>query len=464
MDYIFDHISSNKSLKFIDVKTNSIYKLNELLLPTEELALKGRQLIFLYLSTSLESVAVYLSFLASKHPVVLLNNGIGAILKQNLEKEYKPSIIYDVNRNEIINYSLKEIKNKAINISVFINDNSSILVHETIRLLLSTSGTTGSPKLVKLSEHNILQNALSICDYLPINKKDIVPLNLPLNYSYGLSVLHSNAIKGGTIVCGLPDILTKDFWRCLDVYKFTSIAGVPFIYEMLNRIGFLKKHYPSLKYISQAGGNLSENIKMQFIDYCRENNIEFFVMYGQTEATARISYVPSDRLVEKVKSIGIPINNGKMIIDAETEELLYSGPNVFGGYAKKKEDLKFWETINPLKTGDLAFKDEDGFYHIKGRLKRMVKVFGNRVNLDEIEALLKSSLDMSLLACTGINDKFILVAHCEDALNESQLKKTIFETYKIQGPAIKFKRFDKLPKTKNEKIDYKKIAEEYLEN
>ena len=460
---LFHLITANANLRFIDAQSGSRYSLENIYIPMDQGIAEEQTLVFLYLNTSLKSLSTYISFLKTGHALALLSDSIEPRLKASLESEYKPAIIYDENREAVSGYSIKKYNNAAFEVLFFSNDKYKTKVDPEIKILLSTSGTTGSPKLVKLSQNNILQNALSITDYLPINNEDVAPINLPLNYSYGLSVLHSNAIKGGTIVCGLPDILSKDFWKYLDTYGFTSIAGVPFIYEMLNRIGFLKKHYPSLKYISQAGGNLSENIKIQFKDYCNKNNIKFYVMYGQTEATARISYVPAHKLEEKITSIGIPIENGKMMIDADTGELLYSGPNVFGGYANKKEDLKFWEHIDPLRTGDLAFKDEDGFFHIKGRLKRIVKIFGNRVNLDEIEAFIKSSLNMSLLACTGINDKFILIAHCNSSLNETELKKTIFETYQIQSSAIKFKYFKELPKTKNEKIDYKKIAVLYLD-
>lgn len=461
---LYSLIAENKSLNFIDAQNNTHFSLDNLLLNLESYLDRKKGLVFLYLNTSLESTATYLNFLKSDFALVLLSDTIDSKLKLNLEKEYEPTLIYDATREAVNSYDMKVIKNDFVLITLFVNYNFNTEINRNIKILLSTSGTTGSPKLVKLSQQNITENALSIADYLPINHNDVTPINLPLNYSYGLSVLHSNAIKGGTIVCGLPDILSRDFWVYLDQYKFNSLAGVPFIYEMLNRIGFLKKQYPSLTYISQAGGNLSQNIKTQFSNYCKDNTVKFFVMYGQTEATARISYVPYDRLEEKITSIGVPIKNGEITIDGETEELLYSGPNVFGGYANCKDDLKVWNTLSELRTGDLAYKDEDGFFYIKGRLKRIVKVFGNRVNLDDIEAFIKSALDTSLLACVGIDDKFILVAHSNEGMDEAELKKTVFDAYKIPSSAIKFKFFEVLPKTKNEKIDNKAISAEFLKN
>ncbi|MBO3116898.1 AMP-binding protein [Winogradskyella sp. DF17] len=455
-------ISDNNKLNFVDASSDSKYNLSQLMFPVHSEFGESKQLGFIYVDSGIKSLAIYFSFLNSSHALVLLSDTLDSNLKQNLEKIYRPAFIYDNTRDSIGNYKDVTFDNGTLNARVFrTSENLDYTINPEVKILLSTSGTTGSPKLVKLSFENIQENALSISDYLPINGEDVTPLNLPLNYSYGLSVLHSNAIKGGTIVCGIPDILSKAFWTCFDKYGFTSIAGVPFIYEMLYRIGFLKKEYPSLEYISQAGGNLSKNIKEKFNSYCEKNTIEFYVMYGQTEATARISFVPPAKLNDKLTSIGKPIKKGHLRIDDKTEELLYSGPNVFGGYAESITDLNHWESIDWLKTGDIAYTDTDGFYYIKGRLKRIVKVFGNRVNLDEIERYLKLELSTAIIACTGIDDKFILVAYTEIDMNTDLLKRRLFETFKIQGSAVKFMYIETFPMTKNEKVDYKEIATIY---
>lgn len=457
-------IKENKNLSIIDAKTSSIYCFDDILLTLDDVFIQGKNLVFLYLDSSINSLVNYATFFNSNSTLVLLSNNIENSLKENLENEYQPFAIFDENRNAIKDYALKNLSNKYFETTFYLNElNKGGIINKNCKVLLSTSGTTGSPKFVKLSEYNLVQNAQSIIDYLPIQNNDSTPLNLPLHYSYGLSVFNSNAIAGGKIICGLPDILEKKFWNYLSEYGFTSIAGVPFIYEMLKRIGFLKKQYPSLKYISQAGGNLSQNIKKEFYSYCRNNEIEFFVMYGQTEATARISYVPPKKLDEKLRSIGVPIKNGALSIDSETGELLYQGPNIFGGYALKKEDLVTWEDILVLRTGDIAIKDDDEYFFIEGRLKRFVKINGNRVNLDEIEKYLKNSLNISLLACNGINDKFILISHSLKELDEILIKKQIFDIYKIHGSSVKFKYFDHLPITQNGKINYKLIESLYLE-
>ncbi|WP_108424747.1 AMP-binding protein [Flagellimonas amoyensis] len=455
---LLKQMADNDHLNFLDVVTGNTFSLEEMFFAIPEIGALDKHLVFLYLDNKIESTAIYLSFLGTGHSTVLLSNGLDISLKESLEAEYTPSAIFDQTRPAIHGYEQNVLKNSWSTTTLFIGYHSPTRVHPNCKVLLSTSGTTGSPKFVKLSESNLLENAKSICAYLPITREDITPLNLPLFYSYGLSVLHTNAISGGTMVCGLPDILQKDFWNLMDKHGFTSIAGVPFIYEMLNRIGFLKKQYPSLRYISQAGGNLSHNIKEKFNHYCLQNKMDFYVMYGQTEASARISYVPPESLESKITSIGIPIKNGKLSLDPETGELLYSGPNVFGGYSEKKQDLSNWEDIEVLRTGDLAKMDEDGFYFIIGRLKRFVKIFGNRVNLDEIERFLKTTLDIGLVACIGIEDQFILVSHCENQVDDTEIKKALFEKFKIHQTSVKVQLLNEMPLTSNGKVDYKKIT------
>jgi long-chain acyl-CoA synthetase len=398
--YLFNSIKQNKTLLFIDAKTKEEYVLSNILFNLNIIEKTEKQLVFLYCKNQIHSVGMYLSLLKGNFTIALLNEELNESLKIELEYLYRPSIIIDDARVLVKTYKKVAIQSNTHKTLIFLLEkNKNINIHHNVKILLSTSGTTGSPKFVKLSEENIFQNTISIVDYLPIIKEDVTPLNLPIFYSYGLSVLHTNATKGGVIVCNTDDVLSKNFWRQFEEFGFTSIAGVPFLYEMLDRIGFRKKQYPTLRYISQAGGHLNRKIKQQFFDYCLENSLIFYVMYGQTEASARISYVQSNRLSEKINSIGKAILNGKLILDSETQELLYEGPNIFGGYASSIVDLSIWENIKQLHTGDLAEKDKDGFYFITGRIKRFIKAFGSRINLDELELLLKLKIEGINFAC-----------------------------------------------------------------
>jgi acyl-coenzyme A synthetase/AMP-(fatty) acid ligase len=326
-------------------------------------------------------------------------------------------------------------------------------------LLLSTSGSTGSPKFVKLSEQNVVRNALSILDYLPINNFDVCPLNLPLFYSYGFSVFTTNSISGGKIVCSNTTIMQKEFWEEWNRYQYTSLAGVPYVYEMLERIGFLKKSYPSLRYLSQAGGRLNPSALIEFGNYALKNDLSFYTMYGQTEATARMSYLEPEYLIEKAGSIGKPIKDGKMEIDPASGELLYSGPNVSGGYATAKEDLLEYSPLEVLHTGDIAKKDKDGFFYITGRSQRFIKLFGTRISLDEVEQILQNHFAGTKFLCLGEDDKSLIVAYLYDEINELEIKKILSEQVKLHPASIKVKKINELPLSQNGKIDYKEVKE-----
>jgi len=461
---IFDKIQLNKSLVLIDADTEKRYQVKEILFDLNSIKNKEKQLVFLYSNkrNKISTIGVYFSFLKSNFTIALLDEGLDEELKNKLEKDYYPNIIIDDKRSNIRDFSKMFVKSEYFEIELFrYKKESNIILNKNIKLLLSTSGTTGSPKFVKLSDENLVQNSTSIINYLPIVKEDVCPLNLPLFYSYGLSVLHSNAIAGGEVVCNCEDVLGRLFWKQFESFGFTSIAGVPFIYEMLDRIGFRKKQYHSLKYITQAGGNLNEKIKQRFLNYCLDNSVDFYVMYGQTEATARISYVPPKDLKENINSIGKPILNGILFLDNETNELLYKGPNVFGGYADSYRDLISWIDQSKLRTGDLARKDEKGFYYITGRLKRFIKVFGNRVNLDELETFLKFNLDGANFACLGKEDKYIIVFCDTKSVSLDVIRKVVMSKLKIHSSIIKHNYINSFPLTSNGKINYKELKNSY---
>lgn len=459
---MYNTIKGNTNLKFIDAKSSIHYSFEEIIFDLGAVLEKKKRVVFLYLNNDIEHVGIYFSFLKSNMVLALLNESLSIELKEKLEAIYKPKLIVDGSRNMIEGYEDILINSEVFSFNCFSSSHqSNINIAPKIKVLLSTSGTTGSPKFVKLSESNLLENAKSILNYLPVSSDDVTPLNLPIFYSYGLSVLHINSIKGGEIICGVSDILQRNFWTEFNKYKFSSISGVPYVYEMLNRIGFRKKQYPSLKYCTQAGGNLSRKTKEIFLDYFDENNVEFYVMYGQTEASARISFVPPNKLRDQITSIGKPILNGELSINEETNELVYRGPNVFGGYANTITDLELWTESNILNTGDIG-KEENGFFYVTGRIKRFVKLFGNRINLDELETFLKNKYQLGTFAAAGNIDKELLIAYNGVGFDEKELKKVIQFTFKIHPSVIKFLHLEDFPLTDNGKVDYHGILELYI--
>jgi acyl-coenzyme A synthetase/AMP-(fatty) acid ligase len=276
---------------------------------------------------------------------------------------------------------------------------------------------------------------------------------LPLYYSYGLSVLHTHLEVGATVVLSDFSLISKEFWEIFKKENITNLNGVPYHYEMLKRLGFLKKEYKSLKFLTQAGGKLNEKYVVLFADYAKKQGIDFFVMYGQTEATARISYLPSKMTLQKPTSIGIPIPNGELFI--EDNELIYKGKNVMLGYATSFEDLKKQDELKGvLKTGDLGYKDEDGCFYVTGRAKRFIKVYGNRVNLDEMEQFLKSQ--HKDVVVVGEDDKIIIFSLHNDL---DEIKEVVLNKFNFHHKVLKTKQIKNFYVKPNGKIDYAKMSE-----
>jgi long-subunit acyl-CoA synthetase (AMP-forming) len=438
-------IKAINSFQIIDEVSGKGYKFKDL--PEVIWANEGQGLIFCYLDNSFESISFLMKAFESKHVLVLLSITLSDNFKEILERKYSPNYIFDSSRSEIVTYTRigSVLHHKLLG--------KEHDLHPELKVLLSTSGTTGSPKLVKLSEENLLSNAEAIAAYLPISSTDIVPLNLPVHYSYGLSVLTSNAISGATVCAGSLDVMSKGFWENFQKYQYSTLAGVPFVYEMLDRIGFTKMDLPSLRYFTQAGGKLRDDLVKKYGVYATEKGKLFYVMYGQTEATARMSYLEPSALLTHIGSIGKAISGGMFNINPETSELLFKGPNVFGGYAEKLEDLRSFESPGVLNTGDLARFDDEGFIFITGRSKRIAKIFGNRINLDELESSISKHFS-EYFACIGWQDKTIVIFSTNDHSHPKDVIDWVSTEYKLHPSSFKFMSIQSFPLTANGKIDY----------
>jgi acyl-CoA synthetase (AMP-forming)/AMP-acid ligase II len=452
---IYELIQKNQNLTFIDAQTGYSTPAKAF---HQSLHIDNRQgLVFIYNDNLVGSVEVLLNFLNSRFTVVLLSAQLHPSFKQNLEALYTPYYLYDPGRADIDGYN---IETASASIQLFKRKKAvEYAIHPNIKMLLSTSGTTGSPKFVKLSDDNLVQNAWSILDYMPIRSDDVVPLNVPIVFVYGLSIFTTNCMAAETIVCTDKDVLQAAFWTDFTKYNCSTIGGVPYVYEMLQRIGFFRKDHPSLRYMTQTGGILNQALRQEIAKYATTYNKQFFAQYGQTEAAGRMAYLPQEDLLDKAASIGRPIKNGRFEIDPETSELIYYGPNVFGGYANSTADLSTWQETDKLYTGDVARQDEDGYYYITGRIKRIIKLFGTRLNLDEVELLLKNALGGQTVVCTGINDKHLLVSHVNDQLEEATIKQVLKEKLHINPTVVQVRYLPTMPLTPNGKVDYSTIMQ-----
>lgn len=328
-------------------------------------------------------------------------------------------------------------------------------IHPDLSLLLSTSGSTGSAKLVRLTRANLAANASSIAEYLGLTPAERPITSLPMPYSYGLSVINSHLHAGAAIVLSEDGVLRREFWDAVDRYRCTSFAGVPYTYQLLLQAGLLATKGASLKTLTQAGGRLEERLIAQMLKLAGERGWQFFVMYGQTEATARISYVPFERSGEKIGSVGLSVPGGSLALDGETGELIYSGPNTMMGYAESRTDLARGDDLQGvLRTGDLARQDADGFFYINGRLKRFLKLFGKRFNLDDVEKVLSSHFE-GALGCHGRDDLLMVaIERCSDPRTAVDL---ICQLFDLPRTAVQVTAVQELPRTANGKLDYERM-------
>ena len=424
-----------------------------------------RCLVFCLCRNSIESLTGYVSFLDNRIVPLMLDASLEKSMLKNLVNIYKPEYIW-LPRDKQTDFEDKEEIFSFRNYTLIrLNHKGTALLNNDLALLLTTSGSTGSPKLVRLSYDDVLSNANSIAQYLEITDQERPVTSLPMHYSFGLSVINSHLLKRATLLLTNRSLMEKEFWSFLKSGKATSLAGVPYTFEILKKLRFFRMDLPSLKTLTQAGGKLNNELNREFSEFCLHSGKKFFVMYGQTEATARMSYLPPQNALSKLGSMGIAIPGGEFslideagnpVLEDETiGELVYKGKNVSLGYAESADDLnKGDENKGILVTGDLAKRDSDGFYYIVGRKKRFIKIYGNRVNLDETERLLKNILPEC--ACGGTDDHMLI--YITDISREVEVVNYISKMTGIHPDAFSVKHVDRIPKNSSGKTIYSQLA------
>lgn len=423
-----------------------------------------RCLVFCFCTNTIGSMCGYLSFLYNGIVPLMLDAQIDESLACNLLSVYQPDYVY-VPEALRERYAPMQVVYENRGYSLLrTNYHCEEAIFPELGLLLTTSGSTGSPKLVRQSYTNIQANAESIAAYLELDETERPITTLPMNYTYGLSIINSHVLVGATILLTTHAILEKSFWDFFKAQEATSFGGVPYTYEMLKRIRFFRMDLPTLRTFTQAGGKLSPQLHKEFAQYAMEKGKHFVVMYGQTEATARMAYLPYEKALEKYGSMGKAIPGGRFILGdvngnpiAEpgvVGELIYEGANVTLGYAEQRSDLtKGDERGGRLETGDMAQMDEDGYFYVVGRKKRFLKLFGNRINLDEIERMVKGAFP-ELDAVAGGTDEQMVI-YITDAQHKDAVAEMIAEKTHINGRAIRVEFIDEVPRNEAGKVLYK---------
>ena len=424
---------------------------------TDEWAAKvpPRSLVFLLVGNNLDSFVAYVACLNHGIVPLMLDAHIDGQLLQRFLDVYDPDYIWRPIDNT---YTLETRNQKP--------ETRNVRLNPDLALLLTTSGSTGSPKLVRQSYKNIKANTASIVEYLKLDSTERPITTLPMNYTYGLSIINSHLAVGATILLTEKSIMQREFWNFFTEQGTTSFGGVPYTYEMLDKLMFFRRKLPSLRTMTQAGGKILPTLHQKFAEYAKREGKNFVVMYGQCEATARMSYLPPERALDKVGSMGVAIPGGRFsLIDVDgrainepdiTGELVYDGANVTLGYAECVDDLsKGDERHGRLVTGDMARRDTDGFYYIVGRKKRFLKIFGNRVNLDETERLIKGAFPDLDCACGGIDDKMKIFI--TDETQVQSIRDFVAEKTHLNFTAFDVRPIVSIPKNESGKTLYSEL-------
>lgn len=340
-------------------------------------------------------------------------------------------------------------------------------LYEELSLLLTTSGSTGSPKLVRHSYANLEAQARNISAFFEMDGTERPMLDLPINYTMGLSVLNSHLYAGATVLLTSMNALNPKYWQFLKENEVTTITNVPYYYEILKKLRFFRMDLPSLRIITQGGGKLNDELYREYAEFAHNTGRKFIPTYGQTEGSARMAYLPAECALERCGSIGKAIPNGRLYLVDEngkeiTEphvigEMVYEGPNVTLGYAQCGEDLLLGdERHGILYTGDMVKADEDGFFYIVGRKKRFLKLWGYRVGLDECENIIKAAFDVEC-ACVGNDDCMQIYVTTEQ--EHDIIKRYIADKIGVNSGAFQINYIEKLPRNEAGKIMYNMLQE-----
>lgn len=438
-------------------------------------AIGHRCQVFLLCSNVPASIFGYVGMLNHGIVPVMLDSDLDEDLVQHLIEVYGPRFLW-LPREKADDYPFYDEVLKLDGYVLLATGHNECKMHDNLALLMTTSGSTGSPKLVRISYGNLRSNTEAIVDYLGMDGHEVGITSLPMHYVYGLSIINTHLWTGASLVVTDKSLMQKEFWQLLKDKNVTNMGGVPYTYEMMKRLRFQRMDLPSLEVLTQAGGKLKPELHREFAEYAEQTGKKMVIMYGAAEATARMGYLPAEQALAKVGCMGVAIPGGRFELQAEDGqvieeanvpgELIYYGANVTMGYAQGQADLaKDDENHGRYVTGDVAERDDDGYYRIAGRKKRFLKLFGKRTNLQEVEDILKQKYYSLDIACGGKDDKLVIFVAGQTGMEEKTLKQEIL-TY-ISGKlglhhsAFAVKSIEAMPRNASGKVLYRELEQYY---
>ena len=426
--------------------------------------LPARELVFCLCENRVASLAGFLALYDCHDVCLLLSAAIDQGLLATLQETYRPSYFW-----------MPEAKNETFHFEVAFSYKGYVLcktgqqapaMHPDLSMLMTTSGTTGSPKLVRHKYGNIESNARNVASVFGWTEKERGIIDLPMQYTMGLNVILSHLYAGATVLLAEANLMSPKFWTFIKEQKGTNFTGVPFSYEILKKLRFMRMDMPYLQTMAEGGGKLPDTLFQEFADYAAASGKRFFATFGTTETSARLAYLPPTEATTHIGSIGRSIPEGHLylvddegneITENETDgELRYEGPNVTMGYATCIEELQGGDDFKGLySTGDIARRDADGYFYIVGRKKRFLKLYGLRVSLDQSERIISEHFGIEC-ACTG-DDSQMHIYITEPSLQEEVLN-LIVEKTGLKAKSFDVRLLESLPRFESGKINYRQLA------
>lgn len=458
------------SLALIDNEGNRV-TYGELVRLMDEVGekIQPRSFIFILCKNTLGSMAGYLGFVERDAVPVMLNAKIDDELLTNLLAVYTPAYIWTP-IEEVERFEYEKVF-QIYDYVLFCTNNELYPLNDKLQLCMTTSGTTGSPKLVRYKKGNLEANAKNVAKAFGWTEKERPICDLGMQYTMGLNVINTHLYVGAAVLLTTYNLMSGEFWDYIKKERATNFTGVPFSYDIFYRLHFDRMDLPDLHTLSQGGGKLTDSRFVQLAEYADKTGKRFIASFGTTETSARMACLPAELALKKTGSIGRSIpegelflidENGAILTDVVAEgEMCYKGPNVTMGYAVCKEDLmKDDEFQGVYHTGDLARRDEDGCYYVTGRLSRFLKLLSYRVSLDQSERLIQQEFNIEC-ACTG-NDNCMNI-YITDASRKNEVLDFISKKTKLFRNQFKVFAVPQIIRNDSGKIQYKVMDATYAQ-